>query len=122
MKWFKQLFSKPAQPIGNTKTMSMQEMYQILGTPAEVNDRPRKYMDCEVEFLPITERYYPKYKGEYLLWCSTSGVYRRWSMIEMATYCQSVDEAKKILDKFLETRGIGSVKISAKELEAHGTN
>ena len=58
--------------------------------------------------MPATDRYYPRVDKDYLWYSSNSGVYERSSSICYCAYGKSKEEALKILDEYLETKGKGS--------------
>jgi len=62
------------------------------------------YSDFSIEYYPITDRYYPKYKNYYLKTFSCTGVVEKKEdfLFAYAEYFKSKDEAKKLIEKFKE--------------------
>lgn len=66
-----------------------------------------KYKDCDIEHMPFTNKYYPRYKGKYIWWHSAYG-WKTSTGISMCENFNSVAECIKFFDKFLEEIGITS--------------
>lgn len=72
-----------------------------------------KYKDCDIEHMPLTNKYYPRYKGQYIWWYDGSG-WRLSRNISMCKNFKSVKECMNFFDIFLEQIGVTSeiIKIS----------
>lgn len=78
---------------------------------AETEHLRDKYKDCDVEFMPNSQRFYPRYKGRYLYYWQSRGNFTIEELISGCIYADTEKEAILIIDKFLELRGVGSVII-----------
>lgn len=67
-----------------------------------------KYDGFDIEFMPITKRYYPRYKEKYFYKEINSGTFKLDESISFCEFAKSQEEAKKIIDQYLELHGIGS--------------
>lgn len=76
---------------------------------SELND---KYKHFDIEYLPHANRYFPRYKGEYLFWWSTLENYSTETDISGCVYSPDESGAKKHIDRFLELRGVETKIIS----------
>lgn len=71
-----------------------------------------KYDGFDIEYLPHAGRYFPRYQGKYLFWWNTGQNFSLEKSISGCVYADSKDKAKKIIDKFLELRGVSTSIIS----------
>lgn len=59
--------------------------------------------DFIIEYYPITERYYPKYKGEYMFQDSSTGIIKCESFgMDFALYRSTEEQADRLIAKFKE--------------------
>jgi len=82
---------------------------EIVGSFSE-----NKYKDCDVEYMPITGRYYPRYKGKYLFPESDTGGYSLSPSTLYTVYKDSEEKAWDVIDRFLELRGKDTVILTKK--------
>jgi hypothetical protein len=104
MKLFEWLFG--AQPTKRAASVgeAQSEVKPSLEEP-EVND---KYYGFDIEFLPLTGRYYPRYNGRYLYCCPQSGRYSLNEDRVYTEYSRTKEGAKTAIDKYLEVRGVNT--------------
>jgi hypothetical protein len=57
-----------------------------------------------IEYYPITDRYYPKYKSYYLQTRHSTGIVEKIEdyLFSFAEYGKNEDEAKKLIERFKE--------------------
>jgi hypothetical protein len=77
-------------------------------TPKNNTEIKSKYVGFDIEYLPHAKRYFPRHKGMYLFWWNTKQNYSLESSISGCLYSDTQDGAEKIIDEYLELRGIGS--------------
>ena len=84
MNWIKRLFSKKE----TTKQCDIHSVSSCFS----------------IEYYPITDRYYPKYKNYYLKTNYSTGIVEKKEafLFSYAGYGRNEDEAKKLIEKFKE--------------------
>ena len=87
------------------KTPKVEETIQ---KEAEITES--KYKHCDIEYLPISGLYYPRYKGKYIMYW-TYGAYTLESIHHGKSF-YTEKEAREFLDRYLETRGWGTKLIN----------
>ncbi len=88
MNWIKRLFRKPPE---------------VVETPVVES----KYANCDIMHFPLSGKYFPRYDCEFLFYWSAG----YWTCSKSPTACvhgKTEQEAKDILDKYLESRGVGT--------------
>lgn len=76
--------------------------------PKKVEESENKYIDCELEYFPKEEYWYAKYRGQFIFDGSTSYSLNRTP----SSFClkaKTQEQCKELLDKYLETKGIGTI-------------
>lgn len=80
---------------------------KIIESKTDTPDK-EKYKGCDIEYMPKTDRYYPRVNGDYLWRRYASGVLERSSSIAYCEFGRTKQEAIDMLDEYLETQGKGS--------------
>lgn len=72
---------------------------------------PNRYFS--IEYYPLTKRYYPKYKNDYLGVRANTGIIELMEdyLFSFADYGKTEDEAKKLIELFKEQRLKDNVKV-----------
>ena len=73
-----------------------------------------KYIGFDIEYLSTANKYFPRYKGQYIFYWKTRANYSLEKDISGCEFGTSEEAAKKIIDRYLELQGIGSIIIPIK--------
>jgi hypothetical protein len=65
--------------------------------------------------MPLSNRFYPRYKGYYLFYWGCTGKYSLENNIGGCNYGKNEKEAMRIIDEYLESLGVGTTIIKIKE-------
>ena len=79
-------------------------------TSAAESSSSDKYKDFDIEYMPISGRYYPRYEGKYL-YSWLSGRYTLERTPEGCTYAGTKEGAIHIYNLYLEYKSVGTVMI-----------
>ena len=73
-----------------------------------------KYIGFDIEYLSTANKYFPRYKGQYIYFWHTRENYSLQKDISGCEFGTSEEAAKRIIDRYLELQGIGSIIIPIK--------
>lgn len=71
-----------------------------------------KYIGFDIEYLPNAKRYFPRCNGQYFFYWHTSKKYSLQKDMGGAEYGETKEEAKKMIDEYIELLGIGTEILS----------
>ena len=97
----------------------IEKISNIIEEDQEVDDNiiektDSKYIGFDIEYLSTANKYFPRYKGQYIFYWKTRANYSLEKDISGCEFGTSEEAAKKIIDRYLELQGIGSIIIPIK--------
>ncbi len=102
-----------AEGIVRAVTKCLDEKYGVKKIPTTVDvETPeekakKKYDGFDIEHMIAAESFYPRYKGQYIF-CDVTKAYTLCNAPDACECATSKEGAKKIIDVYLELKGVGT--------------
>lgn len=93
---------------GINNTMKSMSLLKRLFGRKEKPISDDRYFGFDIEYLPRAKRYFPRYMGRYLEWCSIRQDFTLETSPSRYSFASTRKKAKKMIDMYLELRGVGS--------------